>query len=303
LFGGFGTTAKPAEAAGDKDKKDDKPAASTLGTAPTGGLFGGGFGGLPKKPDEPKAPTTTIAAGKTPAPAVSGTASTATTTATNATPPSQLRGKSIEEIVSRWEQDLQINIKEFNRVAQEVSAWDKVLIENGNYIAQLHNQVLAAEASQQLIEQTLSSVEAQQQELSATLEVYEKQAKEILDGSGGALRALETGPADAARDRNYTLAGELSVNFDDLTKSISQMIDSVNELSVSSGNEVSDKGDPLTQIAEVLNEHLASLTWIDGAIGEMESKVSQVKPRLSQLNGSVANGAGTRRTASGQRPW
>lgn len=61
--------------------------------------------------------------------------------------------------------------------------------------------MLAAEASQQLIEQTLSNVEAQQQELGATLEVYERQAKEILDGSGGALRALETGPADAARDR------------------------------------------------------------------------------------------------------
>jgi len=197
---------------------------------------------------------------------------------------------------------LQANIKEFNRVAEEVSAWDKVLIENGNYIAQLHNQVLSAEASQQLIEQTLSSVEAQQQELSSTLEIYEKQSKEILDGSGGALRALETGPADAARDRNYTLAAELSVNFDDLSKSLSQMIDSVNELSVSTGNEASDKGDPLTQIAEVLNEHLASLTWIDSAIGEMENKLTQVQPRLSNLNGSTMNSATTRRTASGYRP-
>jgi nuclear pore complex protein Nup62 len=79
------------------------------------------------------------------------------------------------------------------------------------------------------------------------------------------------------------------------------MIDSVNELSVSSGNEASDKGDPLTQIAEVLNEHLASLTWIDGAIGEMENKLTQVKPRLGQLNGSVMNGANTKKTT--HRPW
>ena len=62
---------------------------------------------------------------------------------------------------------------------------------------------MAAEASQQLIEQTLTSVELQQEELSATLEVYEKQAKEILEGSGGALRALEAGPADAVRDRKW----------------------------------------------------------------------------------------------------
>ena len=51
-----------------------------------------------------------------------------------AAPPSQLRGKSIEEIVTRWEQELQSNIKEFNRIAEEVTAWDKVLIENGNYV-------------------------------------------------------------------------------------------------------------------------------------------------------------------------
>ena len=60
---------------------------------------------------------------------------------------------------------------------------------------------MSAEATQQLIEQTLTSVEAQQEELNVTLEVYEKQAKEILEGSGGALRTLEAGPADAARDR------------------------------------------------------------------------------------------------------
>lgn len=80
------------------------------------------------------------------------------------------------------------------------------------------------------------------------------------------------------------------------------MIESVNELSVSTGNEASDKGDPLTQIAEVLNEHLASLTWIDGAIGEMETKLNQVGPRLNSMNGSGANGSGTRRGAPGYRP-
>lgn len=177
---------------------------------------------------------------------------------------------------------------------------------------------MAAEASQQLIDQTLSCIESQQHELSATLAVYEKQSKEILEGSGGALRALETGPADAARDRkwvsmqkamssvdqhisSYALAAELSMNFDDLTKSLSQMIESVNELSVSSGNEAADTSDPLTQIAGVLNEHLTSLNWIDSAIGEMETKLSDVKPRLGSLNTSSANGSAARRSISGYR--
>ena len=102
-------------------------------------------------------------------------------------------------------------------MAGEVAAWDKVLIENGNYvlwillvtgflnanqlkqISQLYNQVLTAEASQQLIEQTLTSVEAQQQELGAELDSYERQAKDLLDSAGS--RTLDAGPADAERDR------------------------------------------------------------------------------------------------------
>jgi len=209
-------------------------------------------------------------------------------------PPSVLRGKSIEEIVSKWDKELQSNVQEFTRLAGEVAAWDKVLIENGNYISQLYNQVLAAESSQQVIEQTLTSVEAQQQELAAALDSYEKQATDLLDTSAG-LRTLDTGPADAERDRNFTLAADLSTHLDDLTKSLGQMIETVNGLALSSGAEASDKDDPLTQIAEVLNEHLASLNWIDGAVGEVESKLKHVAPRLSGLSNSNSSSRRTYR--------
>ena len=80
------------------------------------------------------------------------------------------------------------------------------------------------------------------------------------------------------------------------------MIDSVNELSMSTGNEASNKKHPLTQIAEVLNEHLASLTWIDGAVGEMENKLTQVRPRLSHFNDAASSSANARRATSGYRP-
>ena len=46
-------------------------------------------------------------------------------------------------------------------------------------------------------------MEEQQKELSTTLEVYEKSTGEIFDGQGGGLRALDVGPADAERDKQY----------------------------------------------------------------------------------------------------
>lgn len=45
-----------------------------------------------------------------------------------------LRGKSIEEIVNRWTAELEVNVREFNKFAEDISVWDRALIENGNNV-------------------------------------------------------------------------------------------------------------------------------------------------------------------------
>ena len=49
-------------------------------------------------------------------------------------PPSMLRGKAIEEIVNKWTQDLETQVKEFERFAREVAVWDRNLIDSGNNV-------------------------------------------------------------------------------------------------------------------------------------------------------------------------
>jgi nuclear pore complex protein Nup62 len=44
--------------------------------------------------------------------------------------------------------------------------------------------------------------------------------------------------------------------------------------------------DPISQIEAILNAHLASLQWIDGAVKELESKVREVE--IQQDNSSDA---------------
>lgn len=127
----------------------------------------------------------------------------------------------MEEIVNRWNNELDTQAREFAKYANEVSAWDRTLIENSNYvrtrslphiaplsllvnqISTLHATVVDAEAKQKAVDEALDQIEGQQKELAATLDVYEKEAKAILEGQGGGLRALEQGPADAERDRKY----------------------------------------------------------------------------------------------------
>lgn len=78
---------------------------------------------------------------------------------------------------------------------------------------------------------------------------------------------------------SYTLAAELNANLDDLSRSLLQMIESVNALSEDGdGDGGKAKGDaPLEQISQILASHLESLQWIDGAVKEVESKVTDVE--------------------------
>ncbi|KAJ8086474.1 FG-nucleoporin nsp1 [Marasmius tenuissimus] len=278
--GGLFGAPKPAE------KKDEKPPAAP---APAGGLFGA------PKPEEKKDATTGLSGGVSLG-KPEGEKTTSTTAPSSAPvvavpPPSMLRGKTIEEIVNKWSTELETHVKEFNKFAAEVSMWDRALIENGNNLATLYSHVLAAEREQNEVDQSLDHIEQQQKDLAATLDSYEKVTEEIFGGGGGSLRALDTGPADTERDKNYMLATDLHTHLDDLSNSLTQMIDSVNSLSIPAGSDTPSE-DPMTQISQILSTHLESLQWIDGAVREIEGKVTEVEKRVKD-SGHAVNLNGT----------
>ena len=99
------------------------------------------------------------------------------------------------------------------------------------------------------------------------------------------------------------LATDLYTHLDDLSGSLTQMIEAVNALStVSSSQKDANNGtsgganglneDPMSQIAQVLGSHLESLQWIDGSVKELESNVIEVEKRVREAGLSV-NGGGS----------
>ena len=63
-------------------------------------------------------------------------AAAATTTTTISAPiPSQLRGKSLDEIVNTWSGELEERTKDFGELASEVREWDNVLRKNGDQVS------------------------------------------------------------------------------------------------------------------------------------------------------------------------
>lgn len=89
------------------------------------------------------------------------------------------------------------------------------------------------------------------------------------------------------------LATEMHGHLDDLSGSLTQMIDAVNALALpvaSASGAAADGQDAMTQIAQILSSHLESLVWIDGAVREVEGKVTDVERRV-RASGETGLGA------------
>lgn len=89
---------------------------------------------------------------------------------------------------------------------------------------------------------------------------------------------------------SYMLASDLHTSLDDLSTSLSQMIDSVNALSVSQKPSNDGHDDPMLQISQVLSSHLESLQWIDSAVRDVGGKVGEVEKRVKESGQSYGNG-------------
>ena len=99
------------------------------------------------------------------------------------------------------------------------------------------------------------------------------------------------------------LATDLYTHLDDLSGSLTQMIEAVNALSTAPGSQPDGANngtggpnglseDPMSQIAQILSSHLESLQWIDGSVRELEGNVSEVEKRVREAGLSV-NGGGS----------
>ena len=87
---------------------------------------------------------------------------------------------------------------------------------------------------------------------------------------------------------SYALAANLYTQLDDLSRSLTQMVESVNSLNLSPGPSQSsgttDDGsqeNAISTIAGILNAHLSSLQWIDGSLKDMEGKVKDAERKIN----------------------
>lgn len=104
----------------------------------------------------------------------------------------------MDEILTRWATELSKHQKEFQKQAEQVASWDRILVENADKISKLVAKTLQAERDATEIERQLSAVESQQEELEQWLDKYEKEADDMIMKAG--LTGESTG-TDLERER------------------------------------------------------------------------------------------------------
>lgn len=107
----------------------------------------------------------------------------------------------MDEIITRWTTDLAKYQKEFQKQAEKVAEWDRMLVDNSDKIQKLYGNTLEAERATVEVERQLSGVENDQSELEYWLEHYERQVDELMSTQLGQGDSLQ-GP-DQERERTY----------------------------------------------------------------------------------------------------
>ncbi|KAH6568479.1 hypothetical protein BASA62_005467 [Batrachochytrium salamandrivorans] len=137
-------------------------------------------------------------------------------------------------------------------------------------------------------------------ELEATLDSYQAQVLALSQSDAQATQ-FRSSPADNEREKAYTLAENLNKQLDDMSLQLTVIIDDMNASrnAASSGGTSGGGGavgskpvapeddNPISAIVHILNDHLASLEWIDKTSNDLASRVVELK----RISGNVGEQA------------
>lgn len=184
-----------------------------------------------------------------------GTTTTVTSSATQSQPASI---NSFEESINKWTMELEEQEKVFVNQAEQVNAWDKLLISNGEKIVALNQEVERVKIEQQQLEHELDYVVGQQKELQDCLIPLEKE-----------LASLSV--SDPEREYTYRLAEDLDTQLKRMSEDLKEIIEHLNQ-----ANRTQDSSDPIVQIGKILNAHMNSLQWLDQQTTLLSQKIQQI---------------------------
>ncbi|XP_039166889.1 uncharacterized protein LOC120292665 [Eucalyptus grandis] len=204
----------------------------------------------------------------------SSSGTTSSTSAPAAVPklPSEIVGKTVEEIIKEWNAELQERTGKFRKQANAIAEWDKRILQNRDVLLRLEIEVAKVVETQANLERQLELIETHQQEVDKALQSIEGEAERIYKDEHGLLLDDE---AASTRDAMYEQAELIERELEQMTEQIKTVIQTLNS---SQGGELDtiDGMTPLDVVVRILNNQLSSLMWVDEKAEEFSSRIQKL---------------------------
>ncbi|KAH7519664.1 hypothetical protein FEM48_Zijuj08G0061100 [Ziziphus jujuba var. spinosa] len=229
----------------------------------------------------------------------SGTTSAVSTTV-SATPklPSEITGKTVEEIIKEWNSELQERTGKFRKQANAIAEWDRRILQNRDVLLRLEIEVAKVVETQANLERQLELIETHQQEVDKALQSVEEEAERIYKDERGLLLDDE---AASTRDAMYEQAEFIERELEQMSEQIKSIIQSIN---ANQGGDIdaNDAVAPLDVVVRILNNQLSSLMWIDEKKSDL-SRSCQAEEFSSRIHKLASQGSAADRQSMGPKFW
>ncbi|KAK3014535.1 LOW QUALITY PROTEIN: hypothetical protein RJ639_008309, partial [Escallonia herrerae] len=203
----------------------------------------------------------------------SGATSTVSTAVASAPKlPSEITGKTVEEIIKEWNSELQERTGKFRKQANAIAEWDKKILQNRDVLLRLESEVAKVVETQSSLERQLELIETHQQEVDKALQSMEEEAEQIYKDER---RLLLDDEAASTRDAMYEQAEIIERELEQMTEQIKQIIQTLNA-NQAGEFEAIDGMTPLDVVVRILNNQLSSLMWIDEKAEEFSSRIQKL---------------------------
>lgn len=220
----------------------------------------------------------------------SGTTSTPTAAAASVPKlPSEITGRSVEEIIKEWNAELQARTGKFRKQATAIGEWDRRILQNRDALLRLETEVANVVETQTNLERQLELIETHQEEVDKALQSMEDEAERIYKDERALLLDDE---AASTRDAMYEQAEFIERELEHMTEQIKSVIQAVNA-NQAGELEATDGMTPLDVVVRILNNQLSSLMWIDEKAEEFSSQIQKL----------ASQGSSADRELVGQKYW
>lgn len=198
-------------------------------------------------------------------------------------PPIEYQSLSIEQILNRFQSELETDAISFMHEAQRVAHYDATLRDTQHSLSDLTNLVSRLMLHQSEVDTQLQGIGSYQCELGGTLDLLERNVDELF----AAQSHVNVGNADVEREKSYERALDVDTKLDQMNVALTNVVNDLNAAQErvwsSSGSRVEEgKDEEVGKIIGVFNAHHETLVYLESKARAVESDMAMIGQVLAK---------------------